>query len=98
MTGPRRLKPQPKTCTVCGTVVTSQTDSFQGTMVSLYLQVFRRVGRRKQHRAAGSVNICEKCLEYAISTKGDSEAGRILAEAIIARVAERYNIMKGIAA
>ena len=98
MTGPRSRRPAAKTCTVCGIVVTAKSDFVQGMMVSLYIGVFRRVGRRKQHKAAGAVNVCKKCLEKAIATRGDSEAGRILAEAIILRVAERYNIMKGVAA
>ena len=98
MTAPRKGRARPKTCTVCGAVDTSQSDFFQGVMVSVYIQVFRRVGRRKQHKAAGSVNVCEKCLEKAIATKGDSEDGRILIEAITARIGERYNIMKGVAA
>ena len=98
MTGPRKQKPQPKTCCACGVVVTLESDFFNGLMVSLYIGLFRRVGRRKQHKSAGAVNICERCLEQTIATKGDCEAGRILAEAIIQRAAERYNIMKGVAA
>lgn len=94
----RKQKPQPKTCCACGVVVTSESDFFNGLVVSIYIGLFRRVGRRKQHKSAGAVNICEQCLEKAIVTKGDSEAGRILAEVIIQRAAERYNIMKGVAA
>lgn len=89
MNGPDR------TCIACGVTAPAEWKSgLKVVIVSLSVVVFRRMQHR-QLKTTKTLHICEPCLLKAIRARGDCEEGRILAEAITGRIAERYNTMKG---
>jgi len=92
------LFPSKRVCVVCKAEVTRRPKvpvPGEPLVAALNVTIYRRGRIGRQLVTTNSVQVCEPCLAYILASRAPGAAikGRILAEALYERIANRYSAM-----